>query len=392
MYRDIAFREAHELARNSSLLSIQRRGILLINLAGLEMSNGLYEATIESLQRAMAVLLPDHFVHYGYALSTNLGISYLELGQRDAARDWFEKALIVATGHPIHAVNGLAHTAMLEGRSDEMRHWSHEAFTAMWDSLMSFETEEMAHLTEVLGHMALHLGDGRLAGRLFDQAQNLCGHSGLWNRWRRLNRTLVMAEAMDTKTATGAVIGELGRFTVLLECMLAQELVLPRASKLADIRLFIARRIAEAMGFGPDQMTALTYVCRLADLGLSAVSEPEPETGNARMAKMHSQHPAMSVRLLDRLGLPDLVLAGIRDHHERWDGQGFPDGKSGTSISLLGRIFAISDMYARQAIVHGAPHSAIMHDIENEAGKALDPSCVAGLQEIFRRVECQCGR
>ena len=193
--RDIAFREAHELERNSSLLSIQRRGILLINLAGLEMSNGLYEATIESLQRAMAVLLPDHFVHYGYALSTNLGISYLELGQRDAARDWFEKALIVATGHPIHAVNGLAHTAMLEGRSDEMRHWSHEAFTAMSDSLMSFETEEMAHLTEVLGHMALYLGDGRLAVRLFDQAQNLYGHSGLWNRWRRLNRTIATADA-----------------------------------------------------------------------------------------------------------------------------------------------------------------------------------------------------
>lgn len=383
--RDRAFREARELALRTSFetLSTRRQGIILINLAGLELDSDLYEAAIESLTRARHVLSSHGPTPYDYALSTNLGTSYLALGMSDQARRWFQTALENGPAHPIHAVNGLAHMAMLAGHDDDMLHWGQAAFTGMWDSLMSFETEQMAHLSEVLGHMALKLGHGRLAVRLFDQSQGLYGRSGLWGRWRSLNEAMAAGEALADSAETSPVIEEIERFTILMEFMMAQDLVVPRASELADIRLLVASRMADAMGFDADQQRQLTYVIRLADVGLSVVGESGWDSGHSSMGRLYHQHPAMSVRLLDRLGLSESVLDGIRDHHERWDGNGFPEGKRAQNIALTGRIFAVADRYARAAVFDQIRHRAILETIESEAGQALDPRCTDELARVF---------
>jgi HD-GYP domain-containing protein (c-di-GMP phosphodiesterase class II) len=39
------------------------------------------------------------------------------------------------------------------------------------------------------------------------------------------------------------------------------------------------------------------------------------------------------------------IITCVRSHHERWDGKGYPDGLSGTSINLFARIVSIADVY-----------------------------------------------
>nr|WP_275107375.1 HD domain-containing phosphohydrolase [Sulfobacillus harzensis] len=323
---------------------------------------------------------------YEYPICTNLGLSYLELRQLDAARQWLEQAITVADGPAIRAVNGLARLALLEGQTDAMHRWGQAAFAAMWDGMTSFEPEEMAHLAEVLGRMAWRAGHGRLAVRLFDHAQSFYGRSGRWDRWAALNESIAEAEQQGDTVRTSPVLDELTRWTVLLENMAAQELVEPRASQLADIRLFIANRLADTMGLGFEDQKWLTYVCRLADLGLSVVGgahDPREEMPPAAR-EVYEQHPAMSVQLLDRLGLPDVVTAAIADHHERWDGRGFPAGKAGDEIALLARIFATADWYARETTVNGRRHRAVLDDIQHAGGEALAPECVTALLTIFQ--------
>ena len=386
--RDRAFREAHHLVRSPRFgaLSPQRQGIILINFAGLEMGNELFEAAIESLTHAATVLAPYGRTPYDYALRTNLGISYLELRDPIRARLWFQRAILSGPANPIRAVNGLAHIAVLMGHDDEMQRWGHAAFTGIWDSLMSFETEELAYLSEVLGYMALNLGHGRLAVRLFDQSQGLYGRSGIWNRWRLLNPVIADAEALKKPGTINALAQEIERFTVLMEFMLAQDLIMPQASELADIRLLVADRLGNAMGMGDEQKRDLTYVCRLADVGLSAVTEPDESTGYVASPRLYNQHPSISVRLLDRLGLSEGILQGIQDHHERWDGQGFPDGKRGNDIALVGRIFAVVDRYARQTVISHAPHRVVIADIQEQSGTTFDPACVDNFVRVFEDV------
>lgn len=374
---DQAFREAQSLVLKAQDLSPGRQGILLTNLGGLQMANALYTPAIQSLQRARQMLGSEN--RFEYQIDVNMGTSYLELHNIDQARRCFEDALSSRwIPSKISAVNGLAHVALLEGQHDAMQRWSQRAFDGMWDGLMSFEPEEMAHLADVLGQMSLQSGHGRLAVRLFDHAQNFYGRVGQWNRWRGVNAAIEAAEALPDTELTTSHTEELTRFIVLLENMMAQDLLEARASQIADIRLFVARRIADRLGFGDDQERQLTYVCRLADVGLTVVGD-----GVEGYSSLYQLHPAMSIRLLDRLGLPEAVRAGIQDHHEGWNGSGFPEGKSHADIALLAQIFAVADIYARQTAGAERRHRVVLDDLRPEIGESLSPDCAGALFELF---------
>jgi HD-GYP domain-containing protein (c-di-GMP phosphodiesterase class II) len=58
------------------------------------------------------------------------------------------------------------------------------------------------------------------------------------------------------------------------------------------------------------------------------------------------RHPVYGYELLSGSGnFPEEVLLGIKQHHERFNGGGYPDGLSGESIHLFGRIIAVADVY-----------------------------------------------
>jgi diguanylate cyclase (GGDEF)-like protein len=82
-------------------------------------------------------------------------------------------------------------------------------------------------------------------------------------------------------------------------------------------------------------------------------------------------------------GLTELmpgVLSVIRSHHERWDGKGYPDGRSGQEIPLLARIFSVCDVY--DALTSLRPYKAAwsrteaLQEIRSQAGFQFDPQVV----------------
>jgi HD-GYP domain-containing protein (c-di-GMP phosphodiesterase class II) len=82
------------------------------------------------------------------------------------------------------------------------------------------------------------------------------------------------------------------------------------------------------------------------------------------------------------------ITSIIRHHHERWDGQGYPDGLSGEDIPLAARIIAVADSFDTMTI-HRVYHPALTpeqaHDeIINCAGTRYDPAIVAAFQNAWQ--------
>lgn len=142
----------------------------------------------------------------------------------------------------------------------------------------------------------------------------------------------------------------------------------------------LATRVAEALCWSPSQIRAVRWGAYLHDIGKIAVPDavllkPGPLTAGERaVMRSHVERGLILAAALDFL--PDTALEVVRDHHERWDGQGYPAGKAGREISLAGRVFALCDVY--DALTSVRPykaawtHEAALAEIERQAGKHFD--------------------
>jgi HD-GYP domain-containing protein (c-di-GMP phosphodiesterase class II) len=78
-------------------------------------------------------------------------------------------------------------------------------------------------------------------------------------------------------------------------------------------------------------------------------------------------------------------LEVVRHHHERWDGQGYPDGRGRDEIPLGARIFAVAD--ALDAITNDRPYRKARTwefarvEIDDESGRQFDPDVVVAFRD-----------
>lgn len=111
----------------------------------------------------------------------------------------------------------------------------------------------------------------------------------------------------------------------------------------------IAALLAKWMKCDPSRQRAIALAGLFHDIGktrLPAAILNKPGPLNDKEWKTVISHPALGVRLLTEAGpVPEYVLAGVRQHHERLDGSGYPAGLSGAAVGEAARIIAIADIY-----------------------------------------------
>jgi len=101
-------------------------------------------------------------------------------------------------------------------------------------------------------------------------------------------------------------------------------------------------------------------------------------------------HPAIGDSIVEPMVLHPIVKAGIRNHHERWDGRGYPDGLAGEQIPLGARIIAIADSY--DAMTSNRPYRDAlgMDKVYNEfircGGSQFDPTLAEIFVKMLRRI------
>ena len=151
-----------------------------------------------------------------------------------------------------------------------------------------------------------------------------------------------------------------------------------------------SRMIAEKMGLSETECENVYYYGLLHDIGKIAVpneiiNSPGPLTDeDYSTIKIH---PGVGYDILDEIkSRPDLGT-GARWHHERYDGKGYPDGRSGEDIPLLARIIAVADSYdamtSNRSYRNYLPQDKVRSELDRNSGSQFDPKIAKCMIEII---------
>ncbi len=137
--------------------------------------------------------------------------------------------------------------------------------------------------------------------------------------------------------------------------------------------------MAEGLRFSQIDMRNLQISTYLHDIGKVGMIVKKSSLDEDEWAEM-KEHPKKGADLVSPLKLPTEVIAGIKYHHERVDGKGYPEGIKGKQIPLFARIIAIADAY--DAIIVGRPYKAALStdaallELKQNAGSQFDEELV----------------
>jgi putative nucleotidyltransferase with HDIG domain len=149
----------------------------------------------------------------------------------------------------------------------------------------------------------------------------------------------------------------------------------------------ISVTLAEEMGLEAGQIDIVRQAALLHDIGKIGVEDAvllkRGSLNEAEWTVMRS-HPELGARIIEKAGFLSEVVPGIRHHHERPDGRGYPDGLLGDEIPLAARIIHVADAldamtterFYRQAL----SFELAMEEIRRSRGSDFCDVCVDALE------------
>jgi putative nucleotidyltransferase with HDIG domain len=151
----------------------------------------------------------------------------------------------------------------------------------------------------------------------------------------------------------------------------------------------LSMQLADRLGLTDDEITQIQHGALLHDIGKMAIPDAilfKPGPLNESEWELMRKHPIYAKEMLESIPFLQNALSIPYCHHERWDGQGYPQGLKGEEIPLPSRIFTIvdhwealsSDRPYRKAI----PKEQVFVYIKENEGRVFDPR----LAEIFLKM------
>jgi PAS domain S-box-containing protein len=154
-----------------------------------------------------------------------------------------------------------------------------------------------------------------------------------------------------------------------------------------------AAEIAGRLGLSSEQIKLLSEAAPLHDVGKLAIPDRillKPGKLSAQEWEVMKTHTSLGARLLSGSSSPVLQMAAViaENHHERWDGTGYPNGLAGEAIPLVGRVVAVADVF--DALTHIRPYKSAwpvadaLAEIQRAAGSHLDPRVVSAFLTMYK--------
>lgn len=151
-----------------------------------------------------------------------------------------------------------------------------------------------------------------------------------------------------------------------------------------------SRMLAEKMGLSEENCEKVYYMGLLHDIGKIGVPDEiinKPTKLSDEEYSIIKLHPILGHDILIEIKSKPELSIGARWHHERYDGKGYPDGKSGDEIPLLDRIIAVADSYdamtSNRSYRSYLPQEVVREELEKNMGKQFDPEVAKCMIELI---------
>jgi response regulator RpfG family c-di-GMP phosphodiesterase len=150
-------------------------------------------------------------------------------------------------------------------------------------------------------------------------------------------------------------------------------------------------RLGRELGLEQSQMRSLEFGSLLHDIGKigvpDAILRKPAKLTEEEWIKMR-EHPLHGQAILRGIEFLEGAARVVAQHHEKWDGSGYPLGLRGEEIDMNARIFAVADafdaMTSDRVYRKGKPYEAAAEELELFAGKQFDPQVVAAFHRVPR--------
>ncbi len=153
--------------------------------------------------------------------------------------------------------------------------------------------------------------------------------------------------------------------------------------------------IADKYGYSENDSSLLVLAAPMHDVGKIAIEDRilnKPGKLTATEWKRVKEHTTIGVKILGKHEDPLLKLASsiISQHHEKWDGTGYPNGYKGTEIDINSRILAIADVFDaltnKRSYKEAWTFEESFEYISNDGGHHFDPDLVKVFGSLKREI------
>ena len=152
--------------------------------------------------------------------------------------------------------------------------------------------------------------------------------------------------------------------------------------------------IGKQLGLPPATLDMVHRSCLLHDIGKIAVDETilaKKGRLNPLEREKMDMHVLIGEDILRPIALLHPLLPGVRHHHERFDGSGYPDGLRGEDIPIEARIMAVADafdaMTSNRPYREPLPEEEALAELRSAAGSQFDPRVVGAFEQIYPAVK-----
>jgi len=288
------------------------------------------------------------------------------VGQEASLADWPCDRRALESRSAIH-VSGLDDPRLSDVEREDMRRYGQRSCV----TVPLVTRDKLIGVVDLLDHCereftGQEIDTAEAVGRLVAQALE---HAQLFDEVKRLH---------------------LGNLRALSSALSAKDYyTLGHASRVAAYTAMLGREL----GWPEARLTAAENAAFLHDIGKIGVSDrvllkAGPLTSEEW--ELVRQHPGISAEIVRPLFDEDLV-DGVRHHHERFDGRGYPDGLAGDEIPLVARALCVVDCYDamsclrpyRQALSYGQ----CLAELSRCSGTQFDPAMVKAFRRVLQRLK-----
>jgi putative nucleotidyltransferase with HDIG domain len=370
---ELMYREARGTAE--SIRDSEAMAMIDQNLGTVASIRGDIREALEAYERSLSGYRALGMRDQAAQVLNNIGLAYTDLGELDRAENAYTEAASAfgeEHDHPneMNVAINQVQLCIATGRFDEAQErvepllaltgeiapsWRGEVFRHV--GVIAREREDYVKAAEYLGRAAESAEEGEDLLLQADVAEQLAELYWTQKRHRDMLAHLNQSHALYSRLKAQHRVAQVERRNAALESRFLEmahhwgdsiESKDHYTQGHCERVAFFACVLADSMGMDSRSLFWFRLGALLHDIGKIIVpTEVLNKAGNLTHEEwsIMKRHPEAGLELVADIDFPGDVRAIIRNHHERWDGTGYPDGLAGEEIPFAARILCVADVY-----------------------------------------------